>query len=572
MSEAAQPGTVGFVMLAHTALHRAEAVARHWAEAGCPVVIHVDAKVSDARFAAFRDRLADLPDVRFARRFRCEWGTFSLVRATQTAAEQMLAEFPGVGHIYAVSGACLPLRPVDELRAWLAARPHTDFIESVTTEDVPWTIGGLSQERFTLSFPFSWLRQRWLFDRWVSLQRRFGRRRRMPAGLVPHLGSQWWCLTRRTLSAILTDPNRAAHDRFFARVWIPDESYFQTLVRRWSTEIESRSLTLSKFDFQGKPHIFYDDHLQLLRRSDCFLARKIWPEADKLYRHFLRPGAEARPMAEPNPGKIDRLFGKATERRTRGRAGLYMQSRFPNEGWENGRTAGPYSVFQGFAELFEGFETWLSKTTGLRVHGHLFAPERVEFSGGDAVFNGALSDSAAVRDYNPRAFLTNLIWNARGERQCFQFGPADRQEIGGVFAADPNAQVSIVTGAWAIPLFRTNADFATLRREAARLQRIEGAHLELLRAPWVKARVRVWSLADFVAAPMEPLRGVLDEIAARGLRGPTEAPRMVDLAGFGRFLQALRNQGMQPTLMGDFPVEDDPNLRTGPRHRPYLVQ
>jgi len=564
--------SVGFVMLCHGTLHRAEAVARHWAEAGCPVVVHVDAKVPHARFAPFRARLAELPTVRFSRRYRCDWGTFSLVRATQTACETMLAEFPEVRHVYTASGACLPLRPVDELRAWLDARPGTDFIESVTTEDVPWTVGGLSHERFTLTFPFSFQRQRWLFDRWVGLQRRLGRRRSLPPGLTPHLGSQWWCLTRETLTAILTDPDRPRHDRFFSRVWIPDESYFQTLARRWSTDIEARSLTLSKFDFQGKPHIFYDDHLQLLRRSDCFLARKIWPEADKLYRHFLRPGAQPRTMAEPNPGKIDRLFGKATERRTRGRAGLYMQSRFPNEGWENGRTAGPYSVFQGFSELFEGFETWLSKTTGLRVHGHLFAPERVQFSGGDAVFNGALGDSAALRDYNPRAFLTNLVWNARGERQCFQFGPADRQEIGGVFAADPNAQVSVITGAWAIGLFRSDADFATLRREAARLQRIESRHLDLLRAHWVKARVRVWTLADFVAAPMEPLRDILDEITLRTLRGPTEAPRMVDLAGFGRFLQNLRNQGMQPTLMGDFPVQDDPAHRTGPRHRPYLVQ
>ncbi|MFV2034485.1 MAG: glycosyl transferase, partial [Halocynthiibacter sp.] len=89
------------------------------------------------------------------------------------------------------------------------------------------------------------------------------------------------------LSAILEDPEREVYDRFFKRVWIPDESYFQTLARLYSTNIESRSLTLSKFDFQGKPHIFYDDHLQLLRRSDCFVARKIWPDAERLYDAFL---------------------------------------------------------------------------------------------------------------------------------------------------------------------------------------------------------------------------------------------------------------------------------------------
>lgn len=108
--------------------------------------------------------------------------------------------------------------------------------------------------------------------------------------------------------------------------------------------------------------------------------------------------------AEPNPGKIDRVFSKAVERRTRGRDGLYMQSRFPRHGSENGLTSSQYSVFQGFSELFEDFEPWLAATTGARVHGHLFGPERAEFSQGEAITNGALSDSAALRDYNPTAF------------------------------------------------------------------------------------------------------------------------------------------------------------------------
>jgi hypothetical protein len=145
------------------------------------------------------------------------------------------------------------------------------------------------------------------------------------------MGSQWWCLTRQTLSAILQDPDRDDYDRYFKQVWIPDESYFQTLARQYSTNIESRSLTLSKFDFQGKPHIFYDDHLQLLRRSDCFVARKIWPHANRLYDAFLTDTAGAMKRTEPNPGKIDRIFAKVVERGTRGRTGLYMQSRFPNE-------------------------------------------------------------------------------------------------------------------------------------------------------------------------------------------------------------------------------------------------
>lgn len=564
--------TVGIIMLVHTALGRAEQVARHWHAAGCPVVIHVDKGVSKKIYRAFVDALSDLPRVRFSKRHRCEWGTWGIVAASQSASELMLSSFDDVRHVYLSSGSCLPLRPVQELIDYLAARPRTDFIESATTADVPWTIGGLDHERFTLRFPFSWKRNRYLFDSFVGLQRRLGMKRRMPNLLVPHMGSQWWCLTRQTLSAILQDPERATYDSFFKQVWIPDESYFQSLARLYSNQIESRSLTLSKFDFQGKPHIFYDDHLQLLRRSDCFVARKIWPHANRLYEAFLTDAASAMKRTEPNPGKIDRIFAKAVERRTRGRAGLYMQSRFPNDGWENGQTSGPFSVFEGFSDLFEDFEDWLAKTTGARVHGHLFAPDRVEFAGGHRVMNGGLSDSAALRDYNSRAFLCNLIWNTRGERQCFQFGPGDKQEIGWSIAKDPNAQISVITGAWAVPLFRSNRNFAEIRKDAAVLQRVESDHLDVLRSPYVKARVRIWTMAEFIEAPMEPLQTILDEIGNRSMRRLSEAPKMADLHGFGQFLQNLKNQGMHPYLMGDFPVEQDIQIKPQSPRKPYLVR
>ncbi|MDD8022353.1 MAG: beta-1,6-N-acetylglucosaminyltransferase [Paracoccaceae bacterium] len=564
--------TIGFIMMCHTALDRAAQVARFWASSGAPVVIHVDKRVPDRDFNGLRDAVADLGIISFSRRYKCDWGTWSLVAAAQAGAEQMLALHDEVRHVFLASGACLPLRPVQELVDYLDARPYTDFIESVTTAEVGWTVGGIDMERFTLRFPFSWKKQRRLFDRYVHLQRRLGFKRKIPVGLVPHLGSQWWCLTRQTLSAILQDPERETYDRYFQKVWIPDESYFQTLARLYATSIESRSLTLSKFDFQGKPHIFYDDHLQLLRRSDCFVARKVWPKADRLYATFLSPRREAESTAEPNPAKIDRLFSKAVERRTKGRPGLYMQSRFPLLDRENGKTSAPYSMFQGFSDLFENFDGWLSKYVGARVHGHLFGPRRAEFAGGETMFNGCLSDAAKLRDYNPRAFLTNVIWNSRGERQCFMFSPRDTQDINWFTATDPNAQISVITGAWAVPLFRSNENFATIRAEAARLQQLELNHLSILRSMYVKARVRIWNMADFVENPMEPLQTIIDEISPRATRRLTEAPQMVDLNGFGQFLQNLKNQGMQPRLMGDFPVGGDPRPNASRRGRPYLVK
>jgi len=574
VNEGADNGAgVGIIMLVHTAFDRAEQVARHWAASGCPIVFHIDRAVPAKAHNAFVRSLSDLPDIRFVGRHRCEWGTWGLVAATQAASEVMLRDFPNVRHVYLASGACLPLRPVQELIDYLAERPTTDFIESATTADVPWTIGGLDEERFTLRFPFSWRRNRYLFDKYVEFQRRIGFRRKIPNGIVPHMGSQWWCLTRQTLSAILEDPDRKVYDNYFRRVWIPDESYFQTLARLYSRRIESRSLTLSKFDYQGKPHIFYDDHLQLLRRSDCFVARKIWPFADRLYQAFLTDQDGAMKRTEPNPGKIDRIFSKAVERRTRGRPGLYMQSRFPAPGREINLTCAPYSVFEGFSDLFDNFEIWLARMTGARVHGHLFAPERAEFSDGQTVMNGSLSDSAKLRDYNKRAFLTNLIWNTRGERQCFQMGPRDHlKAIEWDIAKDPNAQVSVISGAWAIPLFKSNENFSEIRNKAAALQHTERKHLDTLRSEWAKARIRVWTLAEFIEAPMEPLQTIIDEIGKHNQTGLAEVPKMADLTGFGQFLQNLKNQGMHPYLMGDFPVAQDQNEPQQTKPKPYLVR
>jgi hypothetical protein len=433
-------------------------------------------------------------------------------------------------------------------------------------------MGGLQQERFTLCFPFSWRRQRVLFDRYVRLQRRLGIRRRLPEGLNPHMGSQWWCLTRQTLSTILDDPRRAEFDRYFRRVWIPDESYFQTLARRYSGNIESRSLTLSKFDHQGKPYVFYDDHLQLLRRSNSFVARKIWPRADRLYEAFLTDRTQALRRIEPDPSKIDLVFARAAERCTRGRPGLYMQSRMPRPGADAALTSTPYSVFQSFADLFSDFEDWLARTTCTQVHGRLFARDRAEFAGRGPMIYGGLCDSAIKRDYAPERFLTSLIWNTRGERQCFQYGPADTESIAEFIAADANAQISVITGAWAVPLFQSNRNFADLRSQAARLQKVETRQIARLRSVETKAQVRIWSLAEFVEAPIIALQDIIDEVGQARKRNLTEAPRMVDLTGFGQFLQNLKNQGMHPHLMGDFPLEK-PQTRLPERPgKPYLVQ
>ncbi len=554
--------TVGVIMLVHTAFDRAEAVARYWSAADVPVVIHVDLAAPKARVKRFARALADQPDIVVQRRYRCDWGGWGLVAATQWAARTLLDRFD-VRHVYLTSGACLPIQPVDSLRAYLDQHPDTDFIESVSVADVPWTVDGLNTERFSLYFPVSWRRHRAVFDLLVSVQRRLGVSRRMPASVIPHMGSQWWCLTRATLEAMLNSPERRAFDRFFRRVWIPDESYFQTLARRFSARIESRSLTLSTFDHQGKPHVLYDDHLPLLRRSDCFVARKVWPGAEKLYGAFLGPPVESAFRATPNPAELREYFAAARTQRVKGRAGLIMQSRFPAPRYAGPRTAAPYCVLHGLDDLYPRLKPWLADHARAQVHGHLFARDRVQFANDAPGFDGALTDHAGLRDANPWAFLTNVLRAAGRDMPVFLTSASDTLAVFSDIAKDPNARVFAVTGAWTVPLsLILNPDSAgrvAVPETAARLQRAEAAMVKLLDAPGARATVQMQTLADHIADPAPMLDAILGGLGRAADLAPADplAPR--DLSRLPTYLRDLRNAGLLPYLAGDAGAAVKPN-------------
>ena len=535
--------TLGIALLVHEAFDRVERLVRHYAAAGCTVVIHVDANVPYGTFQKFRKSVKDLPKVGFSDRVRVAWGTWSVVRATQLAAETLLDTAPEADHILLASGSCLPLRPLGELRAHLAAHPGVDFIESVPIERERWVSGGLEAERLTLRFPFAWRKHRRLFERTVDLQRRLGYRRALPSGLTAHLGSQWWCLTRTTLQAILEAPDRARTDAFFAQSWVPDESYFQTLVRRHGTLVESRSLTFSRFDAQGVPHLLYDDHLPQLAASGAFLARKAWRGANGLYDAFLDPHGPPR-AGSGDPNALDALFDAAHGRRTLGRAGLLSQSRFPRSVLAGGATAEGYTVLWGVADMLEEAEDWLGRILGGRLHGHLYHPDGARFAGGEPVTIGCLSASARLRDYRPEQFLSNLIWAGRGERQSFLFGPGDRQEIVPFLAHDANATVVAIRGAWALPLALSDAPMQQRFDRAAELHRVESGVLDRLRADDGNCAAHFVELAEVLRRPEECLIALARHIAPAH-HGPLPVPPVRDLSPLPAFLGSLRDAGLE---------------------------
>ncbi len=544
--------SVGIIILAHRDLNRVRQLTRALTKAKCPVVIHVDAHTDDAEFATLEQELDGNQRVRFARRVACEWGGFSLVEASLSAAVTLLEQWPDVSHVCQISGSCLPTRPINELSAFLAANEDTDFVESVPArgEGRAWVVDGLEMERFTLHFPFSYRRQRWLFDKAVDLQRKFRIRRQIPIGLEPHLGSQWWCLSRATLEAILNSPDRAEYDRYFKRCWIPDEAYFPTLVRLFGQKVVSRSLTLSRFDDQGKPYIFYDDHKELLANCDAFFARKVWAGADHLYRDLLshkRLASGPRKVRDDrDPGVLETAFRNSYDKRCAARPGLLNQGRFPAAVYTGSApTAAPYTVLQGFTHVYEHFPGWMRDQRGEASLGRLYKRNAVGRIDPEHVLPGGLPASVRFRDYNPEQYLVNLIWNMRAAPPILLHDIADSPRISTFLARDPNARLTLITGAWALDLFhRQIEDDRVLRRSALRLISQEQLQLVRLDKGENPNAVHV-TLADAMMLPERVLGtalGVSDLGALPGLRNHD---------GFEDFVERLENFGLNMDSLGD---------------------
>ncbi|WP_368185184.1 DUF5928 domain-containing protein [Aestuariibius sp. HNIBRBA575] len=276
---------IAFILLCHKDPDAIIQQARQLTAVGDCMSIHFDARAPKAAFQKIQDALADNPNVTFARkRIKCGWGEWSLVQATLYAVEAAVEAFPRATHFYMVSGDCMAVKSARYAHDFLDAE-DVDYIESFDYFESDWIKTGMKEERLIYRHFFNERTQPWRFYQSFKWQEKLGLTRDIPADIQVQIGSQWWCLRRRTIEWIL-DFTKQRKDvmRFFRTTWIPDETFFQTLVRHLvpEPEIRTRTLTFLTFSDYGMPINFYNDHYELLLSQDFLFARKISPEAKEL--------------------------------------------------------------------------------------------------------------------------------------------------------------------------------------------------------------------------------------------------------------------------------------------------
>lgn len=326
---------IAFILLCHKDPDAIIKQANRLTAAGDYISIHFDASANRTHFEMIHTALGENPNVVFAtKRIKCGWGEWSLVQATLNAVEAAERQFPRATHFYMLSGDCQPIKTAGFVHDYLDDN-DCDFIESFDYFESDWIKTGFKEERLIYRHFFNERAHKWLFYLSFNVQRKLGLRRKIPDDIQVQIGSQWWCLRRRTVEAILQfSSKRKDVMRFFRTTWIPDETFFQTIVRHLiaESEIRTRTLTFLMFTDYGMPLTFYNDHYDLLLSQDYLFARKISPEAeelkDRLGELFASKGVDFQISAE-GPSLFKFLTG-------RGRIGRRFASRF----WETESTLG----------------------------------------------------------------------------------------------------------------------------------------------------------------------------------------------------------------------------------------
>ncbi len=413
--------SICFLMLAHQHPLQVARLVNRLTGQGATVAMHIDRKAGPDFHRQLRGRLHDEGrDLIWAAPVSVSWGTWSLVEATLSGLRAIADSGTVPDYVYLISGADYPLVPVADIDAFLHRNAGHEYIESVDAERYRWVTHGFQRERYAFRHWVSYRQSRRLHLWSVAVQQQLGLVRKFPAGYAPHLGSQWWVLTWPTCKAIL----QRAEDRrlvsFFRTTAIPDELFFQTLVRSVVADqglIDSRHLTLYEFSDDGLPVVYYNGHEGYLLKHPFFFARKLSPFADRLRDEIDQAvdlGLNDALHSDSDVGKRPREYQRFLLTHQDGLFGRRSMGRV-RDAWYGDleRSSKLYFALIGDAPAaLAGLKEHLSQQQGLLCHGELFAPSTIDFVDGESRWAGYAKTDLSLRDHKPQNFLADIV----GER------------------------------------------------------------------------------------------------------------------------------------------------------------
>lgn len=223
---------IAYILLCHQDLDAVIEQALYLTRPDDYIAIHFDKGGSPLAYHQIRIALTQTLNVVLCqKRIKFAWGAWSLVQATLNQLQSALTAFPDATHFYLISGNCVSIKPIGFTHDFLSIQ-DVDYIDSCDYFESDWIKQGRREDRLIYRYYFNQRNRTRRFEMALALQKRFGLFRAIPSELEMQIGSQWWCLRRRSIEKILKFlRKRRDIKRFFKTTWIPDETLCQTLVR-----------------------------------------------------------------------------------------------------------------------------------------------------------------------------------------------------------------------------------------------------------------------------------------------------------------------------------------------------
>lgn len=238
--------------------------------------IHLDKKTDIAPFLT----LADMPNVHFIqKRIKVYWGDYSIVEATVSGFEEILATGIPYDYIHLMSGQDYPIKSTAHIHGFLAANPGKIFMQYQSVED-EWHEAIPRIKKYYLSYlkiPKGTYQIEQLLNSVLPV-------RKLPAGIVAVGRSQWFTASRDSVAYIVEYMRREKWiSRFFKFSWAADEMIFQTILYNSPFKDQMVNDNLLYLDWSAgapSPKMLTIDDLEALTRSDKLFARKFNSDVD----------------------------------------------------------------------------------------------------------------------------------------------------------------------------------------------------------------------------------------------------------------------------------------------------
>jgi len=270
-----------YIILAHKYPEQLHRLVKRLDDAHSAFFVHIDKNVEISQFK----RLGEFGDaVHFVERVGSEWGSFGQVQSVLNGLKAVKESSTQFDIINLLSGQDYPIKSNAEIDSHFKASQYSVFIDYFPLPNFKkWKEDNGGMYRVNKYF-FGLKRYKLFFSKSINFLATFipFLRRKIPDGMKPYAGSQWWSIDMYALNYVLDYINKhPKYAAFHQYTFACDELFFQMILvnsidERIQKSIENDNKRFMKWKTSDSSHpeTLVTDDLPDISNSKALFARK----------------------------------------------------------------------------------------------------------------------------------------------------------------------------------------------------------------------------------------------------------------------------------------------------------